>query len=64
METPGWGGVEWGGVDFFLEVAFLEDPSNKVVQDHSHEIRLKKLVWTLILPYYFAITRSQNIEKL
>ena len=43
--------------------AVLEDPPNKVFQDHSHEIRLDKLVWTLILPYHFHITRYQHIVK-
>ena len=49
---------------FVFEVAFLEDPSETKIQNHSHEIRLEKLVWTLLTRYHFAITRYQNIEKL
>ena len=58
----GWGGVGWGG-SCFVEVAFLEDLSKKEVQNHSHEIRLGKLVCMLFLPYHVAITRYQHIEN-
>ena len=47
----------------FLESAFLEDPSEKEIQNHSHEIRVEKLVCMLSLRYNFAFTRYQNIEK-
>ena len=47
----------------FFEVAFLEDPSETKMQNHSHEIRLEKLVCTLLTRYNFAVTRYQNIEK-
>ena len=44
-ENAGWGGV--GGVFLFLEVVFLEDPSETKIQNHSHEICLEKLVCML-----------------
>ena len=47
----------------FLEVAFLEDPSEKQIQNHSHEIRLEKLVCVLFTRYSFVVTRYQHIEK-
>ena len=49
---------------FVFEVAFLEDPSETKIQNHSHEIRLEKLVCMLLLRYNFAVTRYQNIENL
>ena len=64
-------GIPWEGTlgaprgCFLLlfEVAFLEDPSETKIQNHSHEIRLEKLVCMLFPPCHFAITRYQNIEK-
>ena len=56
----GWGGVGWF---FLLDVAFLEDPSETKIKNHSHEIRLEKLVYMLFTRYIFSLTRYQNIEK-
>ena len=36
-----------GGGFLFLEVVFLEDPSETKIQNHSHEICLEKLVCML-----------------
>ena len=47
---------------FFFEVAFLEDPSETKIQNHSHEIRLEKLVCMLFTRYNFALTQYQHIE--
>ncbi len=43
-------GKRGGGVGdvFVFEVAFLEDPSETQIQNHSHEIRLEKLVCCLL----------------
>ena len=46
-----------------FEVAFLEDPSETKIQNHSHEIRLEKLVCMLFLRHNFAFTWYHNIEK-
>ena len=35
----------------------------KVFQNHSHEIRLEKLICMLFLRHNFAFTRYRNIEK-
>ena len=59
------GGDPWGPQwdVFFVEVAFLEDPPETKIQNHSHEIRLEKLVCILFTRCNFAFTRYQNIEK-
>ena len=60
--------IKWkfrGGVEFCFFGSCLVRGSveeNKI-QNHSHEIRLEKLVCMLFLPYHFAITRYHNIEK-
>ena len=68
-EPLGTQGIPWegtlgapSGMFLFFEVAFLEDPSETKIQNHSHEIRLEKLVCMLFTRYVFAFTRYRNIE--
>jgi len=42
---------------------FWEIGSTKDFQNHSHEIRLDKFVWTLTTLYPYAFARSQKIDK-
>jgi len=63
-------GIPWEGTlgaprgcFLLFEVAFLEDPSEPEIQNHSHEIRLEKLLFMLFLRPNFAVTPYQNIEK-
>ena len=58
--VPTWEGTLGAPNGFsFFEVAFLEDPSETKIQNHSHEIRLGKLVCMLFTRYHFAVTRYQ-----
>ena len=57
------GQVQVGWICFCWEVAYLGDPSETKIQNHSHEIRLERLVCMLLTQYHFACTRYQNIEK-
>ena len=48
-----WEGTLGPPVGFFafFEVAFLEDPSETKIQNHSHEIRLEKILLMLFTRY-------------
>ena len=58
----GAGDFSFGDVCFW-EVPFHEDLSENKIQNHSHEIRLEKLVCMLFTRYNFAVTPYQNMPK-
>ena len=58
-----WGGVGCQRPEKKKKVAFLEEWSKKVAQNHSHRIRLEKLVCLLTTPHRYVMARTQNINK-
>jgi len=61
LKTPGWGGVGW---ICFLGRCLSPGSVEKRIQNHSHVIRLEKLLLMLSLRHIFSLTRYQQIEKL
>ena len=70
-EPLGAQGIPWegtlgapSGIFVFVKLPFSRIRRKQKCKNHSHEIRLEKLVWTLLTRYHFAIRRYQHIEKL